>query len=92
MARAITHEDAVDALRREGLEELLAHSWADDYRDGCNTAWMLADGFRCRLALEGAIDRLKAGLAPTGATPWPSAAAWLLSRRREGREETKPCH
>ena len=80
MAPTITHADAIAAIRAAGLDELLAQArWACEDHDECDTAWMLTTVDD----LDTAIQLLTMGYAPDGATPWPSAADWLLERRQD---------
>jgi hypothetical protein len=94
-AMDIKHEKyvfAVDAID----PALLGLLWSVDDREGCDTAWMLrvvCERQTCetRVDLDEAGILLHSGHAPRGATPYPSAAEWLLARRGAERKHWPDC-
>jgi len=78
-----TIDQAIAALDRHGIPDILAHLWSIEGAEGCDTANMLATLCETTESLEIAVGLLSYGAAPSEATPYPACAEWLLARRRK---------
>lgn len=80
------HQAIYEALENAQLQDLIPCRWSCEDHEGCGTAWMLRvvcleQNAERRVQLDSAINFLRMGHTPRGATPYPDAAEALLHRR-----------